>query len=96
MPGTTDSVLYNFMMNTLKQNNIWLTNNELAAKRNDEVVFVQNGNPIYTYNQGTTDKLMAAITKLASTKSVAAALFDRSKKRNSYPVYRDNSRVKRR
>ena len=79
MPGATESVLHDSMVNTLKQNNLWLTSDELAAKRNDEVGFVKNGNPIYTYHQGIADKLMAAITKLASTNLEAAVLFDKIK-----------------
>ena len=79
MPGTTESVLHDFMVNTLKQNNLWLTSNKLAAKKNDEVGFIQNGNPTSTYQQGIADKLVVAITKLASTNSVAVALFDKIK-----------------
>ena len=79
MPGTTEWVLHDSMMNTLKKNNLWLTSEEIAATRKDEVGFVQNGNPTYTHPQGTAEKLMAAITKLASTNSVAAALFDKIK-----------------
>ena len=79
MPGTTKSVLHVFMVNTLKQNNLWLTSNKLAGKRNNGAVFVKNGNPTYTYHQGIAGKLMAAITKLASTNSEAAALFDKIK-----------------
>ena len=79
MSGTPESVLYDSMVNILKQNNIWLTSKEIAATRKDEVGFIQNGNPTYTHLQGATEKLMTAITKLASTNSVAAALFDKIK-----------------
>ena len=69
------------MVNTLKQNNLWLTGDELAVKRKDEVDFIKNGNSTYTYHQGIEEKIMAAITKLASTNPEAAALFDKIKGR---------------
>ena len=61
MPGTTESVLYNSMVNTLKQNNLWLNSDKIAAKRKDEVGFVENGNSDYTHHQETAEKLMSAI-----------------------------------
>ena len=53
------------MVNTLKQNNLYLTSDEIAAKRKDEVDFVQNGNPTYTHSQGLADMIQAAIIKMA-------------------------------
>ena len=33
MPGTTKTVLHDSIVNTLKQNNIWLTSDEIVTKR---------------------------------------------------------------
>ena len=83
MPGTIESVLHKSMVNTLKQNNLWLTSDEIAAKKKDDAGFIQNGNSDYTNHQGTTEKLMAVIIKLALTDSAAAAaLFDKIKGEN--------------
>ena len=79
IPEISESVLHDSMVNMFKQNNLWLTSNKLAAQRNNEVGFVKNGNPTYTYHQGIADKLMAAITKLASTNSETTALFGKIK-----------------
>ena len=79
MPGTTEEALHDSMVNTLKQNNLWLISDELASKQKDEVGFVQNGNPTYTCPQGVADKITAAIIKLALTNSVASALVDKIK-----------------
>ena len=70
------------MVDTLKQINLWLNSDEIAAKRKDDVGFVENGNSDYTHHQGTAEKLMAAIIKLASIDSTAAALFGKIKGEN--------------
>ena len=50
MPGTTESVLHDSMVNTLKRNNLWLNSDKIAARRKDEVGFVENGNSDYTHH----------------------------------------------
>ena len=82
MPRTTESVLQESMINTLKQNNLWLNSDKITAKRKDDVGFVQNGNSDYTHHQGTAEKPMASIIKLVSTDSTAAALFGKIKGKN--------------
>ena len=52
MPGTTEAALHDIMRNTLRQNFLWLTSDELSAKQKDEIGWVQNGNPTYTHPQG--------------------------------------------
>ena len=79
------------MMNTLKQNNIQLISDKLAAKQKNKVGFVQNGNPNYTHPQGIADKIKAAIIKLASTNSKTAALVDKIKGENLFSVDRIKS-----
>ena len=82
MLGTTKSALHESMVNTLKQNNVWSNSYEIAAKRKYDVDFVQNGNSDYTHHQGTAEKLLAVIIKLASTDSTAVALFSKIKGKN--------------
>ena len=79
MPGTTKAALHDSMRNTLRQNLLWLTSDELSAKQKDEVGFVQNGNPTYTHPQGLADIIKAAIIKLASTNPEVAVLVDKIK-----------------
>ena len=61
MPGAKESVLHKFIMNTLKQNNLWLNSDELAIKRKDDVGFVQNVNSDKTNQQGTVENVMPSI-----------------------------------
>ena len=70
------------MLNTLKQNNIWSNRDEIATKRSDDVGFVENSNSDYTHHQETAAKIEAAILKVVSTDSTAAALYDKIKGEN--------------
>ena len=79
MPGTTEQVLHNSLLNTLEQNNLWLNSDEIVAKRSDGVGFVENRNSDYTHHQETATKIETAIIKVASTDSKAAALYDKIK-----------------
>ena len=79
IPGTIEAALHVSMRNTLRQNFLLLTSDELSFKQKDEVDFVQNSNPTYTHPQGSADMIKAAIIKLASTNPEAAALFDKIK-----------------
>ena len=79
MPGTTESVLHEFMVNTLKQNNLWLNSNKIAVKRKNEVGFVENSNSDYTHYKETAAKIEAAIIKLTIIDSTAAALYSKIK-----------------
>ena len=74
MPGTTEAALHDSMRNTLRQNLLWLTSNELSAKQKDKIGFVQNVNPTYTYPQVLVEMIQAAIIKMASMNPEAAAL----------------------
>ena len=76
MLGTTEQVLYHSMLNTLKQNNLWLNSDEISAKRSDNVGFVENSNSDYTHHQETATKIEAAVIKLASEDPTAAVQFD--------------------
>ena len=82
MPGTTESIIHESMVNMLKQNNLWLTSDKIAAKRKDNVCFVLNGNSNYTHHPGSAEKLMTATIKLASTDSTVVAVFGKIKDKN--------------
>ena len=70
------------MLNTLKQNNIWSNRDEIAAKRSNDVGFVENSNSDYTHHQETAAKIEAAIIKLTTIDSTAAALYSKIKGEN--------------
>ena len=70
------------MLNTLQQNNIWLNSDRTAAKKSDDVGFVENSNSDYTHHQETAIKIEAAIIKLTSEDPIAAPLYDKIKCEN--------------
>ena len=59
MPGTTQEALHASMKNTLKQYSLWLTSEELAAKQQDWLGWLKNGNSTYTDSQGQAKKSIA-------------------------------------
>ena len=73
------------MVYTLKQNNLWLNSDKTAAKRKDEVGFVENNNSDYTHHQETAAKIKAvakieaAIIKLTTINSTAVVLHSKIK-----------------
>ena len=60
IPGTTESVLHDSVVNTLKQRNLQLTSDK-KVKRKDDVGFVQNVNSDKTNQQGTVENVMPSI-----------------------------------
>ena len=70
MPGTTEQVLHNSLLNTLQENNLWLNSEEIAAKRIDDVGWVENGSLDYTHHQETVTKIEAVITKVATQQRI--------------------------
>ena len=82
MPGTIESVLHESLVNTFKQNNLWLNSDKIAVKRKVDVGLVEIRNSDYTHHQETVEKLMPAIIEFASTNSTAVALFGKIKGEN--------------
>ena len=96
MPGTTEEALHVSMKNTLKQNSLWLTSDELSAKQKDVIGWIQNDNSTYTHPQGQATTIQDATTTTAVANPEVAALVAKIKGeqfifRRSGKIYRNKA-----